>query len=112
MTRSKQISQSNWPDFCVTFSNGNKGRTVAIEVFGEEEGDLVVVDSAPLLGIAYDPLGKGNDLIVETGRDEVEYAHRIAAPTEVWEAQAEDGLVTALEIVDQNGTKTVIAFAS
>ncbi len=112
MTRSKQISQSNWPDFCVTFSNGNKGRTVAIEVFGEEEGDLVVVDSAPLLGIAYDPLGKGNDLIVETGRDEVEYAHRIAAPTEVWEAQAEDGSVTALEIVDQNGTKTVIAFAS
>lgn len=112
MTQSKQISRSNWPDFCVTFSNGNKGRTVTIEVLGEEEGDCQVVNSAPLLGIAYDPLGKGNDLIVATGRHQVEYAHRIAAPTEVWEAQAKDGLVTRLEMVDQNGIKTVIAFAS
>ncbi len=52
MTQSKQISRSNWPDFCVTFSNGNRGRPVAIEVLGEEEEDCRVVDSAPLFGIA------------------------------------------------------------
>ncbi len=112
MTQSKQISRSNWPDFCVTFSNGNRGRPVAIEVLGEEEGACRLVDSAPLLGIIHDSLGKGDDLIVAIGRHQVEYAHRIAAPAEIWKAQTKDGLITALEIVNQNGTKTVIAFAT
>ncbi len=112
MTQSKQISRSNWPDFCVSFSIGNRGRPVAIEILGMEEGDCRVVDSVPLLGIIHDSLGKGDDLIIAIGHHQVEYAHRIAAPAEVWKAQTKDGLVTALEIVNQNGTKTVIAFAT
>lgn len=110
MTQSKRIPQDRWPDFSVTFSNGNRDRPIGIEVLDNESGDSQLVRSAPFLGIAWDAPGKGNDIVITTGRDEVEYAHRIPGAAELWEAQAEDGQVTALEIVDQTGTKTIVAF--
>jgi len=99
-----------WPDFCVTFSNGNRGRLLRIEVHQDDQGDNQVVGSGPLLGVAFDPLGKGNDIVVTTGREVEEYTHRIPAPIEVHELQTNVGQVTMLEIIDQNNTKTTLSF--
>ena len=40
MTINKQIPQADWKDFFVTFSNGNRGREISLEVFDSESGDL------------------------------------------------------------------------
>jgi hypothetical protein len=110
MAINSQIPQDQWQDFFVTFSNGNRGRQIGLEVFDQQSGDSGVKNQGPLLAIDYDPVGKGNDIVVTTGEDEVGYSHTIGAPVEVLQAQHDNGEVAALEIIDQNNTKTVISF--
>lgn len=105
---SKQIPQQRWLEFFDMFGDGNRGRTIAIEVINQEIGDEELIKDAPLMSIVYDPPEKDNNLAIETGKDEVNYAHNITAPTEVWEAQDENGEVVALEIKDESGTKTIL----
>ena len=111
MTLTNQIPRERWLDFCATFSNGNRGRLLSIEVHTDDQGDNQLVTSVPLIGIAYDPPEKGNDIVVTIGHDEEEeYVHRIPTPTEVRESQADNGQVTKLEIIDQNNSTTTLSF--
>lgn len=110
MAINTQVPQDQWPDFCVTFSNGNQGRELSLEVFDAESGDQAAVKQGPLMAIAYDPVGKGHDIVVTTGTDEIDYSHTIKAPVELWQAQHDNGEVAALEIVDQNNVKTILSF--
>ena len=107
---SKQIPQQRWLEFFDMFGDGNRGRTIAIEVINQEIGDEQLIENAPLMSIVYDPPDKDNNLAIETGKDEVNYAHNITAPTQVREAQDENGEVMALEIEDKSGTKTILRF--
>ena len=111
MAINTQIDQSDWPDFFVTFSNGNRGRILTIEIFDTESGSTGQAKQGQLMAIDYDPVGKGNDIVVTTGENEIDYSHTIPAPVEVWQEQADSGEVAALAIVDQKNTKTVISLA-
>jgi hypothetical protein len=111
MTINTQISQEDWKDFFVTFSNGNAGRMLSLEVLDSESGDTGQVKQGRLMAVDYDPIGKGNDIVVTTGNDEVEYSHMIKAPVEVWKAQQDSGEVAALEIIDQNNVKTILSLS-
>jgi hypothetical protein len=73
-------------------------------------GDQPLTDAAPLFAIDYDPANKGDDLVITTGRDEVDYSHKISAPAEIWESQDDNGKVVALEIIDRDGAKTILVF--
>ena len=75
-------------------------------------GDQPLTDAAPLFAIDYDPADKGDDLVITTGRDEVDYTHKISAPVEIWESQDDNGKVVALEVIDRKGTKTIVVFKS
>jgi hypothetical protein len=110
MAINEKVSQDQWPDYFVSFSNGNRGRSVSLEVFDPEAGGSGVRSQGKLIGVDYDPAGKGDDIIVTTGEDEIAYSHTIQGPVEVWQAQHENGQVGALEIVDQNNSKTVLSF--
>ncbi len=55
---------------------------------------------------------KGDDLVITTGRDEVDYSHKISAPVEIWELQDNNGKAVSLEVIDRNGAKTIIVFKS
>jgi hypothetical protein len=46
-----------------------------------------------MMAVDYDPVGKGSDIVVTTGIDEIDYSHTIQAPAEVWQAQNNDGEV-------------------
>lgn len=46
----------------------------------------MLIEKAPLWSLIYDPVNKGNDLTIESGRDRVAYAQAIQSPTAVWEA--------------------------
>ncbi len=94
------------------YSNGNRGRMVAIEVADLAIGDQPLTEAAPLFAIDYDPANKGDDLVITTGRDEVDYSLKINAPAEIWESQDDNGKVVALEIIDRDGVKTILTFKS
>lgn len=104
----KQIPQERWVEFFDMFSNGNRGRQIAIDVIDQESGDLELIKDAPLWAIVCDPVGKGDDLVIETGRQQVSYAHTVDAPTEVWTGQNDSGVVLAIRVTDAQGTQTIV----
>ena len=112
MAQTKKIDQGRWLEFLSMFSNGNRGRLVAIEVADMSIGDQPLTAAVPLFAIDYDPANKGDDLVITTSRDEVDYTHKISAPVEIWESQDDNGKVVGLEIIDRNGAKTIVAFKS
>jgi Family of unknown function (DUF5335) len=69
-------------------------------------GDISQLKS--LMAMVYDRPGKGNDLVIEIGKDEVTYAHTIDAPTEIFTGQSESGRMMAVSISDAAGTKTLV----
>ena len=104
----KQISQDRWVEFFDQFTNGNRGRRIKLEIVDPESGDEIPIQNAPLWSLVYDPVEKGNDLTIATGKEEVNYAHTILAPKVVWSAQDTNGKVTALEILDESNAQTIL----
>jgi Family of unknown function (DUF5335) len=104
----KSVPQEQWGEFFDQFSDGNRGRHISIEVITDEFGDEELIQDAPLMAMVYDRPGKGNDLVIETGKNEVTYAHTVDAPTEVLTGQSESGRMLAVWISDAAGTKTLI----
>jgi hypothetical protein len=74
----KQISPDRWVEFFDQFTNGNRGRLIKLEIVTPESGDLIPIQNAPLWSLVYDPVNKGNDLVIATGQDEVTYSHTMA----------------------------------
>ncbi len=109
MAITTQIPQDQWQDFLVKLSNGNRGRALSLETFDSASGDQSATRQGKLMAVDYDPIGKGNDIVVTTGVDEIDYSHTINAPVELWQAQHDSGEVGALEIIDQNGVKTILS---
>jgi Family of unknown function (DUF5335) len=106
----KSVPADRWGEFFDQFSDGNRGRHLSIEIIGSEFGDAEFIQNAPLLAIIYDPPTKGDDLVIEVGRDQVNYAHTVDSPTEVLTGQDSNGVMIALSISDATGTKTLIKF--
>ena len=111
MAINSQIMQDDWKEFFVTFSNGNRGRMLSLEVLDSTSGDSGQMRQGKLMAVDYDPVDKGNDIVVTTGETEVDYSHTIKAPVEIWKAQKDSGEVGALEIIDQNNVKTILSLS-
>jgi hypothetical protein len=105
---SKSLPHDRWGEFFDQFTDGNRGRHLSIEVSDSALGDETIIQDAPLMAIVYDRPGKGNDLVIEVGRDQVTYAHTIDSPTEILVGQSESSQITALSILDAAETKTLI----
>jgi hypothetical protein len=110
MAQTKNIDQGRWPEFLSIFSNGNRGRLMTVEIVDQEQGNQPLANAAPLFAIDFDPAGKGDDLVITTGRDAIDATHKIRAPSEIWESQDDNGKVTAVEIIDRIGNKTILTF--
>ncbi|MCY7384023.1 MAG: DUF5335 domain-containing protein [Microcoleus sp. CAN_BIN18] len=104
----KSVPRERWGEFFDQFTDGNRGRRISIEIIGSEVGDAELIKNAPLHAIIYDRPGKGDDLVIEVGKDEVSYAHTIDSPTEVLTGQNSLGVMVALQISDAAGTQTLI----
>jgi Family of unknown function (DUF5335) len=104
----KSIEYDRWLEFFDQFSDGNRGRHVSIEILDSELGDEELIQNAPLMAMVYDPPNKGNKLTIETGKNEVTYAHTVDSPTEVLTGQDENGIMLAVQIRDAAGLKTLI----
>jgi hypothetical protein len=104
----KTLPREQWGEFFDQFTNSNQGRHISIESISPEFGDEVLIQNAPLMAIVYDRPGKGNDLIIEIGKDEVTYAHTIDEPVEVLTGQDSNGKMIVLSIADTAEIKTLI----
>lgn len=104
----KSVPRERWGEFFDQFTDGNRGRHISIEIIGSEVGDAELIKNAPLHAIIYDRPGKGDDLVIEVGKDEVSYAHTVDSPTEVLTGQNSLGVMVALRISDAAGTQTLI----
>ena len=112
----KSVPRERWGEFFDLFSSGNRGRHISIEIIDSELGDAELIQDAPLMAMVYvgeasqneNRPGKGDDLVIEVGRDEVTYAHTIDSPTEVLTGQNSNGVMIAVRISDAAGTKTLI----
>jgi hypothetical protein len=97
--RKKQIESSEWQERLQTFTSGNKKRTAALAAQG-----MTVVDNTPLVSVDYDPPGKGNALTIALEG----FIHTVNAPVELYLTEEANGVVSTLEVVDQNGGSTLL----
>jgi Family of unknown function (DUF5335) len=104
----KSVPRERWGEFFDQFTDGNRGRNISIEIIGSEVGDAQLIKNAPLHAMVYDRPGKGDNLVIEVGKDEVTYAHTVDSPTEVLTGQNSLGVMVALRISDAVGTQTLI----
>jgi hypothetical protein len=106
----KRIPAERWEEFCDTFTQGNRGRSVSIEIVGYDVGDQKLADSVPFSAIDFDTLFKGYAFILSYGSAAPLTTHTIPVPAEVLQTQDENGVVVALEIIDTEDRKTIINF--
>jgi hypothetical protein len=109
------ISQKNWSEYISSVSAGNRGRLIAVDIVAPSEvsaADEINIPEvgAPLLGLEYEPGGKGNAIILSTGENEVEYEHSIKGPMELTATLDDDGRLETLEIIDDGGGRTRLNF--
>lgn len=104
----KNIPRERWEAWCDSFTNGNRGRLMDIEVVDAALGPEPLADQVVLVAIDYDPAGKGNDFVISFGDYEAPSRHVISGPVALWQAQDANGLVVSLEIEDQRGGRTVV----
>jgi hypothetical protein len=109
-TETKEIPAERWVNWCDTFSNGNRGRTLSISFIDDVYGDEPLTDEVAFVAIDYDPVNKGNDFVVSFGERDAPTAHVVPAPVRLMQAQDANGLVVAVEIEDQNGRRTILSF--
>jgi hypothetical protein len=97
--RKKQIEISEWQTRLQALTSGNKNRTAAIAV-----KSMTVVENTPFVGIYYDPPGKGNALTITLKG----FTHAVNAPVELYLIEEANGIVSSLEVLDENGESTLL----
>ena len=104
----KSVPREQWGEFFDQFSNDNRGRRISIEIIDSELGDEELIQNAPLMAMIYDRPGKGDNLSIEVGKDELTYGHTVSSQTDVLTGQNSTGVMIAVQISDAVGTKTLI----
>ena len=105
---SKSIPQEQWSKFFDQFSSDHLGRHIEIEIIDSKLGDEELIKNAPLLAIIYDRVGKGDNLAIEVGKDEMTYGHTIDSPKEVSTGENSNSEIVAIQVEDATGRKTLI----
>ena len=99
MSTKKQIKKEDWQDKIQSLVSGNKGRVAKITV-----GNDTVIDGIALVGIDYDPAGKGNEIMFTVEGS----THSVDAPTELSVVEQSNGVVSAVEVLDKKEEKTIL----
>ena len=103
MSIKKNIQSNEWQERLATFTSGNRGRKAAIATQG-----MTIIENTPFRDLEYDPVGKGNDIIITLGDMEDTFTHTVTAPVDIFLHQEDNGEVSALEVVDQINESTFL----
>jgi hypothetical protein len=94
-----RIENGHWQEKLQTLTSTNKGRSAAIAVH-----EMTIVENKPFVSVIYDPIRKGNDLILALDG----FIHMVNEPLEIYMTQDSNGVVSTLEILGQNGEPTIL----
>jgi hypothetical protein len=78
-------------------------KSVDVELLAPDWGNQHVLEGARLVGISYDP----HDDAVIFDLEVTE--HRVGGPREVWTIEEEDGFLSTIEVVRQDGTRELVS---
>jgi len=95
----KQIENEHWQVKLQALTSTNKGRSAAIEVHG-----MTIVENKSFDSVVYDPIRKGKDLVLALDG----FIHMVNEPLEMHMTHDSNGVVSTLEILDQNGAATFL----
>ncbi|MBS2101119.1 DUF5335 family protein [Carboxylicivirga linearis] len=97
----EKIQKTELQERLQMITSGNHGRKAAI-IF---DGD-VLIQNKPFKRLNYDPVNKGNDFVIELE----EYTHTIDAPSDFYLSKDENGVLTAIEVIDNGGKSCSLEF--
>jgi hypothetical protein len=106
----KALPRERWGEFFDQCSDGNRGRLISVSILDPNLDNRELVEEAPLMAMIYDPPHKGDDVVIEIGRDEVNYAHTVVSPIEVFTGQDSNGKLMMISIQDAAGLQTLVEF--
>ena len=116
MALTTEIPRERWQQALATFSERNAGRPVRLEVaIPPGEGEPVLAEHQPLLGIDFDPKGSEAPAVeiavgAGSGARQQNLTHVIRHPTQIWVDQEVDGLGIALKITSREDGATTVLF--
>lgn len=95
----KAVPTVDWQERLQLFTSGNKGRLASIAT--QEE---TLAENKKFKSLNYDPVGKGNDIVIAVE----DFIHIVTNPVELWFSEEENGVMSTVEIKDQNGQMTFL----
>jgi hypothetical protein len=104
------IPAARWQEWCVAFTNGNRGRSLIVSLADQDFGAQTLAERVLMIAVDRDPVNKSNDIIIIFGDEESPTVHVVSAPIRLWQIENANGLVGTLEIEDANGRRTVLNF--
>lgn len=115
MAVTREIPAKEWEPTFHALSERNQGRPVRLETtIPPGEGEPVVAEHRPLLGVEFDPKGSEAPAVTMTlgGLDAgmPSFTHVIKDPTRVWVEEELDGLAVALEVESREEGRTRLIF--
>lgn len=109
--RTRQIPRAEWFPFFEGFNRRHEGWLVTVRVLSPDLGAQVEAQDLPFEGIVADP--QATSLSLHLGKSsESHVEHPVERPIQVWLELTDDGAESALEIVSETGTKTILQFRS
>ena len=105
-----KITKDQWSDFCLELTETKKNCFLSLEIANLELGNEKIVQKGSLSSITFNPEGKGNDLEISMGGDEVFLSHFVSDPKVIWAGEDEQHHIVALEIIDEEESQTILHF--
>jgi hypothetical protein len=116
MALTTEIPRERWKQELAAFSERNAGRPVRLEVaISPGEGEPVLAEHQPLLGIDFDPKGSEAPAVeiavgAGSGARQQNLTHIVHNPTQIWVDQEGDGLGIALKITSSEDAAATVVF--
>jgi hypothetical protein len=106
MTETKQIPRQQWREYFDRFTKrylrDDRPEAATIELLSPTLGDQLEVDRAHLLGISYDPKSEALEVLLKN------MDHLVFRPKEISAIEEEDGFLSGVEVVRDDGTREVL----
>ncbi len=110
MAVTKQLPRAQWKEyfdnFTKAFLEDLNPEDAVVEIVDPKLGDQFESSHARVLGVTYDP----KDNVFEVALEGVD--HLIYQPKEIWVVEEDNGFVSTIEVVRDDGTKEVIRLQS
>jgi hypothetical protein len=106
----QQIAPQEWAYFFDTFSRQYRGRSVDVQILGEDLGVFAMAHNQPLIGITAQVKNGPREIEVMAGDGSANITHVVKQPSQVWIQQGNNGRDSVLKIESREGISVLVEF--